>query len=186
MGFAELIERHRDEPLPARASVVGHDDNFVRNLFHLIDEDEQILVSRADDHNHFIADRFQRLHDRITRCDSETAAYDDDRPVALFDNRRISERAQHRSDGIPRLFLREFIRRRSDRLKDEHDPAFFRIRIRDRQRNAFSVILVELHDDELPRFAVARNFGSFEFHVVDAGGNFSLFKNFEHSIPSIE
>ena len=72
-------------------SVVGHDDDLVGRLAHLVLKNDEILRPSGHHAQYAVAGFLQRLDDRQHRCNTQTAAGADHRTVIL-DTGRIAQR----------------------------------------------------------------------------------------------
>ena len=177
--LTELLERDRHQRLASIRTVIGHDDQLIRDLAHLLLHDEEILVTRAHDDGHLVAGSLHPLRDRMHGCHADTAADTDDMSK-IFNMCRLPERTEQRRNRIANLLVRQHMRRAANSLKNQRNRPFLNICIRNGQRNTFADIIVDLQNNKLARLAFACNQRSFNLHAIDISRQLLLRNDFIH------
>ena len=131
----QLLQLDGHETVFAVGAVVGHEIQMVTGLLELVFENDDVLVTEANDHIGFDASLFKRLCGRIRDCTADTAA---DNAHALFalHVRRLAKRADEVLNIITLVQTAEHLGGQADLLEDDRNRSLFAVIARDRQRNA--------------------------------------------------
>ena len=134
-GLEQLLQLDGHETVFAVGAVVGHEIQMVTGLLELVFENDDVLVTEANDHIGFDASLFKRLCGRIRDCTADTAADNAHALFALY-IRRLAERADEVLNVIALVQAAEHFGRQADLLEDDRNRSLFAVIARDRQRNA--------------------------------------------------
>ena len=117
----------------------------------------------------------------VDRGGAHAARHEEVAPLAelvglhLHEFRGVSQRACEIGEGIARIQRAYFASRGADGLRHDGDAALRGVEVRDRERDAFAV-LVDADDDELPGLRRMCDARCEDLHQPDALGEESFFK----------
>lgn len=177
--FDQLLDDLRDEPLEPFRTVVGGDVEVFGYGTHGVGIDEHVAGLGADDdigRDAVLAEPFDL---GVDRGGAHAARYEEVAPPAelaglhRYEFRGVSQRACEIGEGIARIQRAYFACRGADGLRHDGDAALRGVVVRDRERDAFAV-LVDADDDELPGLRRMCDARCEDLHQPDALGEESF------------
>ena len=151
----DALHSFRHQALPAIASVVCHDDDFVGRTAHLVFKDDEFLGTAGQDTNDTVARSFQSLDNREHRCDAY-AATGADYGAEVFDMGSLAQRTDHVGQFVADVHLTKTRRRQSYFLHDKRDGATLGVCLGNGERYTLAV-LSDADNDEMACTAGFRN-----------------------------
>ena len=79
-----FLDPHGDDSLLAVGSVIGHDNDLIRILLHVIHHDDKLLGPSGKDRDDLVACLLQCGEDGEDGCDADSSSGTDDRTVVLY------------------------------------------------------------------------------------------------------
>ena len=153
--FDELLDADSNDTLLAVAAIVGHDDDLVAGLTHLVFKDNQILATAGHHAQHAVAFGLQCLNDGQHGCYAQSTASTHHRAI-FFNARRIAQRTNHVSYVVALVEGTELLGREAHLLYYQCDGSALNVGSTDGQRHALA-LLVNAHDDKVAGLAALGN-----------------------------
>ena len=164
LALDHLLDTHGHDTLLTIRTIVGHDDNLIRVLAHLVLQDNQILRAACEHADDAVAGSLQRLDDRQHRGHSYPTP-GTDHGAEILDMSSLAQRAYDVRQFIAHIQVAELRGAHAHLLHDEGDGASLRVSISNGQRHALT-LLAHADDDEVTGTTSLGDEGSLDHQFI--------------------
>ena len=180
----QLLQLDGHETVLAIGAVVGHEIQMVTGLLELVFENDDVLVTEANDHIRLDTCFFKRLCGRICDCTTDAAA-NYAHALFAFNVRRLTEWADKVLNIIALVQTAKHFGGQANLLENDRNRPLLAVITRNRQRHTLR-FLVYTENDKLTGLCLAGNERSFNLHIRYGSVQFLLAHDFVHNlfIPS--